>query len=189
MGRHARLLSSRGYSVTGVERDAQAVARARELAGGPDYFQADLREYQPESGAYDAIIVMSQSFGYFDATTNREVLERLARGLRRGGRIILDLWNPDFFAGHQGARAFELPDGTVREEKRVANGRLFVHLDYPSGSQDDFEWQLFTPAEMKSLAHSVGLNLRSSCTGFDMEMEPFSSTPRIQFVLERSRNT
>ena len=107
MGRHARLLSSRGYSVTGVERDAQAVARARELAGGPDYFQADLREYQPESGAYDAIIVMSQSFGYFDATTNREVLERLARGLRRGGRIILDLWNPDFFAGHQGARAFE----------------------------------------------------------------------------------
>jgi SAM-dependent methyltransferase len=186
MGRHARLLCSRGYSVTGVERDPQAVTTARELGGGPVYVQADLREYQPESGAFDAVIVMSQSFGYFDATTNRKVLERLAAALRREGRIILDLWNPDFFEARQAARDLESPAGIVREEKRVADGRLLVHLAYPGGGQDDFQWQLFTPGEMKLLANSVGLTLITSCTSFDVEAGPSSDKPRIHLVLRRS---
>jgi SAM-dependent methyltransferase len=185
MGRHARTLFNRGYSVTGVERDAAAMARARELAGGPSYIQADVRDYQPDVCAYDLAIVMSQSFGYFDATTNRDLLRRLASGVREGGRVILDLWSPEFFVTHQGERDFELPDGIVRERKRVEDGRLFVHLDYPDDGHDDFEWQLFTPTEMISLADSVGLALIVSCTDFDMAVEPSPTKPRLQFVLER----
>ena len=140
MGRHARALFSRGYSVTGVDRDAVAIAKARELACGPSYIQSDVRDYQPDAGACDAAIVMSQSFGHFDAVTNRDVLRRLAAGLREGGRVILDLWNPEFFATHQGERDFELSNGIVRERKRIEDGRLFVHLDYPDDGADDFEW-------------------------------------------------
>src|SRR6266516_7942199 len=66
MGRHARALSSRGYSVIGVDRDADAIAEARELAGGPSYVHADIRDYQPEHGTFDVVIIMSKSFGYFD---------------------------------------------------------------------------------------------------------------------------
>lgn len=185
MGRHARALFSRGYSVIGVERDMAAIARARELASGPNYIQADVRDYQPDACTYDLAIVMSQSFGHFDATTNRDLLGRLAPGVREGGRIILDLWSPEFFATHQGERDFELPDGIVRERKRVEDSRLFVHLDYPDGGHDDFEWQLFTTAEMISLADSIGLALIVSCTDYDIAVEPSPAKPRIQFVLER----
>lgn len=185
MGRHARVLAGRGYSVSGVERNADAVAKARELAGGPTYLQADVRDFQPDRGAYDLAIVMSQSFGYFDAATNHHLLERIGVGLRERGRIILDLWNPEFFATNQGERDFESPDGIVRESKRVEDGRLFVQLDYPGGGNDHFEWQLFTPGEMRSLADSVGLTLLSACTEFDRAVEPSSTKPRIQFVLER----
>jgi SAM-dependent methyltransferase len=185
MGRHARALCSRGYSVTGVERDAAAIAEARELTGGPNYIQADVRDYQPEASAYDVAIIMSQSFGYFDDATNRDLLRRLGMGVREGGRVILDLWNPEFFVTHQGERKFDLPNGNVREMKRVEGDRLFVHLDYPDGGSDDFEWQLFTSAQMTSLADSVGLALMVSCTDFDMRTEPSPAKPRIQFVLER----
>jgi SAM-dependent methyltransferase len=185
MGRHARGLASRGYSVTGIERDAVAIARARDLAGGPSYIQADVRDYQIDVGAYDLAIVMAQSFGHFDAATNHDLLRRLAMGLRQGGRIILDLWGPEFFATHQGERDFELSDGVVHERKRVENNRLFVHLDYPDGGYDDFAWQLFTPPEMLSLAESVGLALIVTCTDFNLAVEPWSAKPRIQFVLER----
>lgn len=185
MGRHARALFSRGYSVTGVEREAAAIAKARELGGGPNYIQADVRDYQPDACAYDLVIVMSQSFGHFDAATNRDLLRRLASGVRVGGRIVLDLWNPEFFATHQGERDVELPDGIVRERKRVEGDRLIVHLDYPDGGADDFEWQLFAPAEMISLAAQIRLNLIVSCTDFDRAVEPSSAKPRIQFVLER----
>jgi len=185
MGRHARALSRRGYIVTGVERDAAAIARARELGQGPSYIQADVRDYQPETSAYDVAVIMSQSFGHFDDATNRDVLRRVGTGVREGGRVILDLWNPEFFVTHQGEREFDLPDGIVRERKRVEDGRLFVHLDYPDGGHDDFEWQLFTPAEMRALADSVSLALMVSCTDFDVRNEPSPAKPRIQFVLER----
>ena len=185
MGRHARALSGRGYSVTGVERDTAAIGRARELAGGPNYIQADVRDYQPEASAYDVAIIMSQSFGYFDAATNRDLLRRLGMGVREGGRVILDLWNPEFFVTHQGERKFDLPDGIVREMKRVEGDRLFVHLDYPDGGSDDFEWQLFTPSEMRSLAESVELHLAIACTDFDAATKPSPENPRIHFVLQK----
>jgi SAM-dependent methyltransferase len=187
MGRHARALAQRGYSVTGIERDTGAIAKARELGGGSEYVQADVREYQPPTSAYDVAIVMSQSFGYFDDETNRELLIRLADGVRNGGRVLLDLWNLDFFIAHQGERTLETPSGIVREEKRIDEDRLLVHLTYPDGAEENFDWQLFTPAEMKRLAQSVGLSLESICTNFDAAAKPHAENPRIQFVLERRR--
>jgi SAM-dependent methyltransferase len=186
MGRHARALSSRGYSVIGIDRDADAIAEARELAGGASYVHADIRDYQPEPGTFDVAIVMSQSFGYFDPTTNRDVLSRLSAGLREGGRVILDLWNQEFFAAHQGERELQTASGAVRERKRLNGDRLFVQLDYPDDAQEEFEWQLFPPVKMISLAQSVGLGLMLSCTDFDTTITPSPAKPRIQFVLERS---
>jgi SAM-dependent methyltransferase len=186
MGRHARALSSRGYSVIGIDRDADAMMKARELAGGPSYVHADIRDYRPAPDTFDVAIVMSQSFGYFDPATNRNVLGRLAVGLREGGRLILDLWNHEFFAAHQGERELKTARGVVQESKRLDGDRLYVHLDYPDGAHEEFEWQLFTPAQMISLAQSVGLGLMLSCTDFDTTIAPSPAKPRIQFVLERS---
>lgn len=185
MGRHSRAMAARGYRVTGVERDGGALTRAREMGGGPSYVQADLRDYQPEDSAYDLAIVMSQSFGYFDAATNRCVLQRLGGAVREGGRIILDLWNPEFFAEHSGQREFETPAGVVHETKRLVGDRLFVRLDYAGGSIDTFEWQLFDHAAMAAIAGSVGLTVMTACTGFDVGATPHVDNPRLHYVLER----
>jgi SAM-dependent methyltransferase len=185
MGRHARALSGRGYSVSGIDRDTDAIAKARELGRGPNYAVADIRHYQSAPETFDAAIVMGQSFGHFDAETNRDILRRLAGGVRKRGRIILDLWNPEFFAAHQGDRQLETAKGLVRENKRVDDDRLFVQLDYPDGAREQFEWQLFTPPQMEQLASSAGLALLVSCTDFDMKMVPSPANPRIQFVLEK----
>lgn len=184
-GRHARALSRRGYAVVGIDRDAGALAKARELASGPDYLLADIRDYRPEPGAFDVAIVMSQSFGHFDTTTNRDLLRRLTAALREGGRVILDLWNPEFFLAHQGERGLETSGGLVRENKRLEGDRLFVELEYPSGDREQFEWQLFSPAQMMELAQSIGLDVLLLCTDFDMACPPSSLKPRFQFVLER----
>ena len=186
MGRHARALSNRGYSVIGIDRDTNAIAKARELGGGPEYLFADIREYAPETDAFDAITVMGQSFGHFDPETNRDILRRLAAGARKGGRVILDLWNPEFFKAHQGDRELETSRGVVRENKRVNDDRLFVRLDYPDGTDEQFEWQMFTPQQMEQRAGSVGLTLSVSCTDFDVNTLPSPDNPRIQFVLQRT---
>lgn len=183
-GRHARALASEDYSVTGIDRDPHAITKARQLGDGPHYLVADIRDYQPEAKTFDAIIIMGQSFGHFDATTNREVLGQLAAGLREGGRIILDLWNREFFVAHQGTRELNTEKGIVRESKRVESDRLLVHLQYPDGVNEKFEWQLFTPEEMEQLAKAVGLRLLAECSGFDLKKPPSPADPRLQFVLQ-----
>ena len=186
MGRHARALATQGYQVTGVERDAQAVAAARALGGGPTYLQADVCSFQPGRDALDAAVVMSQSFGYFDADTNRNVLARLTTGLRAEGRLILDLWNPAFFVPRQGQRSFQLPVGTVQETTRMEGDRLFSRLDYPDGGSDAFEFQTFSPEQMARFVGPLGLRLLTACTSFKAEVPPSDDNPRIQFVLGRS---
>jgi SAM-dependent methyltransferase len=187
MGRHARALSKHGYSVIGIDRDADAIGKARGLAGGPTYVNVDVRDYRPDPGAFDIAMILSQSFGYFDATTNREMLGRLTDGLREGGRVILDLWSAEFFVIHQGRYEFQTPGGVVRETKHIEGDRLFMHLDYPDGGEDNFEWQLFTPARMISMAKSVGLRQLVACTAFDEASPPSPTNPRVQFVFERCR--
>lgn len=183
MGRHARALAALGYEITGVERDAAAVEMARQLGGGPSYLCADMREAVLPPDKYDAIIVMSQSFGFFDEPGNAAVLASFRDALRPGGKVVLDLWNPDFFLRHQGQRSLTLPQATVMETKRVDANRLLVHLEYPDGSGDEFDWQLFTPEQMAALAKSVGLQV--SCTNFDNATHPESDNPKIQFVLSK----
>ncbi len=185
MGRHARALAKRGYLITGIDRDQSMLARARELGGGPRYIQADVRDYCPESCEYDALIIMGQSFGHFDAVTNQAILGRLAAGLRDRGRMLLDLWSRAFFESHQGKRDFQLPDGAVHETKRVEDDRLFVHLTYPTGDEERFEWQLFTPESIAAVATPLGFRLIGRCSDFVDSVVCSSSKPRIQFVLER----
>jgi SAM-dependent methyltransferase len=184
-GRHAHALAQLGYAVTGIERDSVAIAKARSLGGAASYVEADIRTYRPPRSAFDAVIIMSQSFGYFDAQTNREIVRRLAKGLRNGGRIILDLWNSEFFAAHQGERELQSSAGVVRETKRVEKGRLLVRLDYPDGNHDDSDWELFAPIQMDTLAHTSGMALITVCTDFNAAVAPSPTKPRIQFVLER----
>ena len=144
-----------------------------------------MRAYQPVTESCDAVIILSQSFGYFDPDVNRDVLARLGGGLRAGGRVVLDLWNPDFFVTRQGRHAFELPSGRVLETKRMEGDRLFTRLDYSGGGYDQFEFQTFTAATMAEFARPVGLTLVTACTDFDAGVSPSTDKPRIQFVLER----
>lgn len=184
MGRHARALSERGYAITGIDRDKSAIEKARQSGGGASYIVADIRNYRIAS-PFDAVIIMGQSFGHFDTPTNLEVLQRLAHGVRKCGRIILDLWNPEFFLAHPGERELATSKGIVREFKRVDGDRLFVELTFPSGARECFEWQLFTPEQIDGLAKASGLSVVAACGGFDAESLPSPDDPRIEFVLER----
>ncbi|WP_367871165.1 class I SAM-dependent methyltransferase [Luteolibacter sp. Populi] len=185
MGRHARALGARGYSVTGIERDEQAIAFAREQGSGPLYLQTNIRDWIPQPASFNAVIILSQSFGYFDAPTNREILSRLAASLRSGGRLILDLWNLDFFQTRQGVHVFDLPTGTVRETKRIEGDRLFTRLDYPDGSHDAFEFQTFSPAQMEQFAFGANLKLLEACTDYSPGVVPSPDKPKLQYLLER----
>src|SRR5438045_6405550 len=79
MGRHARALASRGYSVAGIDRDAAVIAAARQAGGGPRYEIGDVCDYEPRPGAFDAAIIMGQSFRSEERRVGKECRMRYSR--------------------------------------------------------------------------------------------------------------
>ena len=186
-GRHARPLAQRGYRVTGVDASAAALsAAAAETGNAVVYLQRDMRNLQGLPGSFDAAVCLWQSFGSYDAATNAEVLEQVARKLKPGGRFILDIYHRDFFERNEGARSFERDGTAIVETKRMVGDRLIVRLDYATrGEVDEFEWQLFRPEEIAQLAEQNGFTLLNVCTGFDETLPASAEQPRMQAVFER----
>jgi SAM-dependent methyltransferase len=181
-GRHARGLAHAGYRVTAVERDAGVLAEAERRAPEVRFVQADVRELDTVGGEYDAVLSMWASFGWFDDAENRRILAAMTRNLRPGGRLVLDVFAPEFHRRRAGTR--EVRPG-VREEKQVVEATMHVLLTYGDGGQDRMRFRLYEVGELAAMGADAGLVLTLACTGFDETRRPSPDEPRMQLVFER----
>ncbi len=186
-GRHARLLAAQGYRVLGVDLHSGALAEARQISGAEvTYIEQDMRCFAQLPWTFDAVLNLWQSFGYFDEATNHDVLHQISQKLRPQGRFILDIYHRGFFEQHQGTRTFEKEGVLVTESKHMAGNRLTVNLVYgDSEGTDTFDWQLYTPDEMRELAEQCGFHCLVACTDFREAVPPSPAKPRMQFVFEK----
>jgi SAM-dependent methyltransferase len=177
LGRHAVALQQLGYEVTGVERDPEVAAEAR--AAGVVVRELDVRNLEVVPGAFDAVVCMWASFGWFDDRTNEEVFAAMAA--KTLDTLVLDVYYPAFFRAHEGRR----DNRGVSEDRRVVGSRLHTVLDYADRTRDVFEWRLYEPEELAVLGTSVGLTLAVVAADFADE-QPTSETPRMQLVFRRN---
>jgi len=186
-GRHARALAARGYRVTGVDSNAAALAAAWRVSDNTiTYIQHDMRQLGEVPGTFDAITCLWQSFGYFDATTNADILRQISEKLRTGGRLVLDIYHRGFFESNQGTRHFERDGRAISETKRMDGDRLTVMLDYGKDlPTDSYAWQLFSPDAIAELARQYGFAQLLACAGFDSATPASAELARMQLVFER----
>jgi SAM-dependent methyltransferase len=97
-GDHAIRLAQRGPEVLGVDIAPSLIAHCRQKAAERGATTArfevgDMRELAYE-GKFDAALLLSGSFGFFDDATNADVLARIARALKPGGRLLIDVFDP-----------------------------------------------------------------------------------------------
>jgi SAM-dependent methyltransferase len=144
-GRLVRALSKLGYDVLGVDVDP---------AVSP-HVLCDLRELDSLPTGFDAVLNMWASFGYFASDENERVLASFARRLRPGGRLVLDVFNREFFHGRDGER--ELRPGIV-ERSWLDGVRRRCEIDYGDGYVDVFDWQLYLRHELEELGSRHGLS-------------------------------
>jgi len=98
-GRHANRLAERGYDVSGLDASEAFLDLAREDARergvDPEYVHGDMRDLPWDEDAFDAAYNVFTSFGYFDEEGNRRVLSELARVVKPGGRLVVELADRD----------------------------------------------------------------------------------------------
>lgn len=186
-GRHTNILAHKGYEMVGIDLDAEALSIARREAGGAvTYLQQDMREIERIPGQFDAVLSLWQSFGYFDETTNRSILQKISKKLFSGGRFILDIYNRAYWLRNQGVRWIERKGVKIRVENKMIGNRLRSSLEYDDGlGSDTFEWQLYTLDEIIADGREFGLFVLLTCTEFNEEKPVAPDKPMMEIIFEK----
>ena len=186
-GRHASLLADQGYQVLGVDRSLVALEAARSRSGHRvSYVQEDMRALPSIPGEFDGVISRWQSFGYFGAEDNLEVLRGITQKLRTGGSLIIDVYHRSFFEANQGVRQIDRAGTAITETSYVTCNRLTVTLHYgDSGASDRFDWQLYTPEDLTREAARCGLQCIGTYADFDEGTPASPSKHRMELVLTK----
>jgi SAM-dependent methyltransferase len=92
-GRIAIGLAAAGAEVTGVDFSPALLAEASRRAEGAEVglrlLRRDMRDLG-DVGEFDCALLWFTSFGYFDDTENRRVLEEARNSLAPGGRLLIE---------------------------------------------------------------------------------------------------
>src|SRR5258705_13669711 len=185
-GRHALPLAQAGYDVTGLENSPVALARARQLCGGAVRLLAgDMRELNGLEADFGGVLCLWGTFGIFSAHENANVLRLMSTRLRPGGRLVLDVYDPDFFKPGRTERVHDRQGVRVSEIATVTAGRRHVVLSYDNGQRDEFDWQLLSGAALRDLAERFQLKLDGACAGFEETRTADGHEPRMQLIFVR----
>ncbi len=168
-GAQAIELTERGYLVVGLDLSLPMITRAAEEAQYRNlrinFLHTDIREIQFE-GAFDAVVCLGTTFGFFDDDSNRNVLGRLRDALKPGGRLLLDMVNRDHVIRSQPNLVWFQGDGCVCMEESDFNyftSRLHVKrtMMHEDGRQNDAEYsiRLYSLHEVGQLLSPLGFRV------------------------------
>ncbi len=145
-GRHSVILAGLGYRVTGVDRTPflldKARARAREVNVEIEWVLEDMRRFK-RAEAFDLVINMFTSFGYFDdKQEDLQVLRNMHANLRPNGICVIDVIGKERLARiFTGTTSDENDDGTVLVQR---------HEIFDEWSRIRNEWILIKDGAVKS---------------------------------------
>ncbi len=163
--RHSLILARKGFEVTGVDRSAFLLDKAREACAGTkvELVEADMRGFS-RPGTFDLVLSLFTSFGYLDSREeDLAVLQNVRANLKRGGVFLIDVMSKEYLIS-QGCTTHweELADGKIR----VAHydvlpgwGRLrsrWLLIEGERAQNFEFEHNVYSGQELKELLERAG---------------------------------
>lgn len=136
-GRHTLELARRGYQhLQGLDFSSlliQTAAERAKNAGLTDivkFAQGDAKELPFPDRSFDAVLILGNSFGYFQSIhDDLAVLKEVSRILKVGGRVVLDLADGDYLKNNFQPRSWEWVDQTMfvcREREMAEDGQRLI---------------------------------------------------------------
>lgn len=168
-GRYCIPLSQAGFEVTGVDLQSLFLEKAKAYADQEgttiELIQEDMRRFQ-RPAAYDLVISMYSSFGYFDdPADDLTVLRHIFESLKPGGRFLLDLRGKEVHAmNFRETISSAMPNGDLiiqRTRNTPDWTKAITSWIYLSGNRaESFEVSLniYSGVEMRTLLLDTGFS-------------------------------
>ncbi len=186
VGRHSLELARRGFHVTGVDKTAGYLERARRQAKAEglevEFVQDDMRTFcRPD--AFDTVVNLFTSFGYFeDLEDDRQVVTNLYRSLRGGGAFLLDMMGKEVLARIFQERGWREENGIILlEERKVSNNwgwieNRWVMVKDGEKREVKISLRLYSAVELSTLLRECGFDTVDVCG--DWKGAPYDHTAK-----------
>lgn len=172
-GRHSLELARRGFqNIYGLDRSRYLIRKAKKLAmeeGLPvDFREGDARKlpYSPDS--FDAVLIMGNSFGYFDTPDeDLMVLREVLRVLKPNGRILIDHVDGEYIKSHYEPRSWEWIDDKLfvcrerqlnSKEDRLICREIVTHVAKGVIADQVYAQRLYSKGEILDLMEKAGFS-------------------------------
>ena len=110
-GLYAKRLSDKGIRVTGIDFSERSIDYAREHDKKSDYIFMDYLRMDFEN-AFDMVILIYCDYGALIPEERANLLQRVYRALKPGGRFIFDVFTPEHTLGIKEGTSWEIcPQG------------------------------------------------------------------------------
>lgn len=172
-GRHSNLLAEKGYQVTGMDFKSHFIELAQKnseekgLAGKVNFILGDMRKLEFEN-QFDAVINFFTSFGYFDDGENFDTLKGMAKSLKIGGKLLIDMINREWainMTRENGLIWLLYPDNKVflaNNKFDILKGRWIseqVIVDKGESTDQHQDIRLYSYTEYQFLLNVVGMKI------------------------------
>lgn len=177
-GRHSLELARRGFTrVFGLDRSRSLIQRARTSARkeglAVQFKEGDARKLPYENCTFDAVLILGNSFGYFESPEDDlRVLEEALRVLKPGGKIFIDVADGEYVQKHYKPRSWEWiskKEFVVRERSLSADGTRLVsreivtHVEKGVIVDQFYAERLYSQKDLEGLLKKAGFGEITFC--------------------------
>ena len=196
-GVHALRLARQGFKVVGLDIAPSLVRHCAEQAiaeglSNVAFVEGDMRALAYRE-AFDALVVLSTSFGFFDDGTNQQVLGSIAEALKPGGRVLLQLLDPVTCIERQRQRYYEeeRPEGIYHTETWFDPATFVSHSEFHFTDHDgvvhlwdDHERiRVYTLPELRRMFGRAGLETRAAYGDFRLPPVDYGADCHRQMIV------
>ena len=189
-GRHAIVLSRKGFKVTAVDLSEMLLNIARKSAKNEnldiEFVHSDIRRYNPDK-KFDLVVNLFTSIGYFEEDEeNFSVLNKAYNLLEDDGYFVLDYMNKNFVRNTLVPISVDETDnGTITQNRFIKGKRIIkeIIIDKMNSQEKYYESvRMFSYDELVDAMKKIGLHITKTFGDFLGSPFELETSPRIIII-------